>query len=274
MTTHSPTLRAYLELQADRIEAVLSIYRTPGRVTGGTVNPRQIRFFLSPAPYVRFADIQVLAYDLALALKTPQLDMTQDKGEITLTFANPWARPVTLLDVLRDAMPLPTGSVVLGVTPTWVPVLAHLGHIHIIGDDSGQMLRAVEHSLRLTHRPDILRPVWTNALPALVQLAQTRLHNDCAPYPRVVALLDEVHAPTILPFLLTYGERTGVHLVISDLHPPDIAFPATIEKQGTQFLYSHDTHQESFHLLAMPADNACTLTRTRQFQVTEVHYAS
>jgi len=37
-------MQNYLEYQADRVEAVLIIHRAPGRVTGGTVGPRLVRF--------------------------------------------------------------------------------------------------------------------------------------------------------------------------------------------------------------------------------------
>ena len=60
-----------LNLQADRLEAVLTAHRAPGRITGGTVGPRHIRFFLNPAPHIRFATIKRLAEDMALALRVP-----------------------------------------------------------------------------------------------------------------------------------------------------------------------------------------------------------
>ena len=54
----SQPLRGYLESQADRVESVLSAHRAPGRVTGGTVGPRLIKFFLSPAPHIRYSAIR------------------------------------------------------------------------------------------------------------------------------------------------------------------------------------------------------------------------
>ena len=42
-------MREMLEFQADRIEAVLAQHKVPGRVTGGTVTPRWVRFKVLPA---------------------------------------------------------------------------------------------------------------------------------------------------------------------------------------------------------------------------------
>ncbi len=52
------SLRPYLELRADMVESVFSAHRAPGRVTGGTVGPWLIRFYILPAPYVHFTGIQ------------------------------------------------------------------------------------------------------------------------------------------------------------------------------------------------------------------------
>ena len=74
-------LRHYLEYQADRVEAVLAAHRAPGRVTGGTVGPRVIRFSLNPAPHVRIAAIKRLHDDLALALRVPELSIRRGKAK-------------------------------------------------------------------------------------------------------------------------------------------------------------------------------------------------
>ena len=66
-------LRHYLEGQSDRTEALLAAHHAPARITGGTVGPRLIRLFLNPAPHTRFATIQGLTDDLALALSIPSL---------------------------------------------------------------------------------------------------------------------------------------------------------------------------------------------------------
>ncbi|MEJ5309018.1 MAG: DNA translocase FtsK [Anaerolineae bacterium] len=161
----SRSLRPYLEYQADRVEAVLAAHRTPGRVTGGTVGPRLIRFFLNPAPNTRFASIKRLADDLALAMQVPTLSVEKGKEGVILEFSNPIPRPVTLLSLLPEAMPMPLATALLGLTDDGMPLLARLSapevaHILVAGTTgSGKsaLLRTIAASLALTHAPNLLQ---------------------------------------------------------------------------------------------------------------------
>ncbi|HOT93267.1 MAG TPA: DNA translocase FtsK [Anaerolineae bacterium] len=158
------SIRPYLEYQADRVEAVLAAHRAPGRVTGGTVGPRLIRFFLNPAPNIRFASIKRLADDLALAMQVPALTIERGKEGVILEFSNPNPRPVTLLDLLAEVTPLPLATVLLGLTDAGAPLLARLSapevaHILVAGTTgSGKsaLLRTMAASLVLTHTPKLL----------------------------------------------------------------------------------------------------------------------
>lgn len=161
----SRSLRPYLEYQADRVEAVLSAHRTPGRVTGGTVGPRLIRFFLNPAPHIRFASIKRLADDLALAMQVPTLSVDRGKEGVILEFSNPNPRPVTLLNLLPEAMPMPLATAMLGLTDDGAPLLARLSApevAHILvsgttGSGKSALLRTIAASLALTHMPSLLQ---------------------------------------------------------------------------------------------------------------------
>jgi len=161
----SRPLRPYLEYQADRVEAVLAAHRAPGRVTGGTVGPRLIRFFLNPAPHIRFASVKRLADDLALALRVSNLRIDRGKEGVVLEFSNPDPRPVDFLTLLPEVMPLPVSTALLGQTDDGSPLLVRLAspevaHILIAGTTgSGKsaLLRAMAASLVLGHRPDVLR---------------------------------------------------------------------------------------------------------------------
>jgi S-DNA-T family DNA segregation ATPase FtsK/SpoIIIE len=160
-------LKPYVEYQADRVEAVLSTHRIPGRVTGGTVGPRHIRLNLDPAPQVRVSAIKRLAEDLALALRVPQLRINRDAEGIVLSFANPQPRDVRLLDVIEEVAPVPASTAILGLTEDGAPLLARLAspdvaHILISGTTgSGKsvLLRTIGTSLMLTHRAKVLRMV-------------------------------------------------------------------------------------------------------------------
>ena len=161
----SRSLRPYLEYQADRVEAVLSAHRSPGRVTGGTVGPRLIRFFLNPAPHIRFASIKRLADDLALAMQVPTLSVDRGKEGVILEFSNPTPRPVTLLNLLPEAMPMPLATAMLGLTDDGAPLLARLSApevAHVLvsgttGSGKSALLRTIAASLALTHTPSLLQ---------------------------------------------------------------------------------------------------------------------
>lgn len=161
----SRQLRPYLEAQADRVEAVLTAHRAPGRVTGGTVGPRLIRFFVNPAPHTRFAAIRKLADDLALALRVPNLHVQRNKEGIVLEFSNPEPRPVNFLTLMPEVTPLPAATVLLGLSDDGAPLLARLSspevtHVLIAGTTgSGKsaLLRAIAASVILGHAPATMR---------------------------------------------------------------------------------------------------------------------
>ena len=161
----SKPLRRYLEYQADRVEAVLAAHRAPGRVTGGSVGPRLIRFFLDPAPHIRFSAVRSLADDLALALRVSSLCVERSEEGVVLEFPNPDPHPVTFLKLFSEVEPLPVATALLGLTDKGTPLLARLSspevaHVLISGTTgSGKsvLLRAVALSLILSHHPGALR---------------------------------------------------------------------------------------------------------------------
>lgn len=161
----SRSLRPYLEYQADRVEGVLTAHRAPGRVTGGTVGPRLIRFYVQPAPHVRYAAISRLADDLALAMQVTALSVNRGKEGVILEFSNPNPRPVTLLNLLSEVMPIPLSAALLGLTDDGTPLLARLSapevsHVLVAGTTgSGKsaLLRTIAASLALTHTSNLLQ---------------------------------------------------------------------------------------------------------------------
>jgi S-DNA-T family DNA segregation ATPase FtsK/SpoIIIE len=154
-----------LNLQADRLESVLNAHRTPGRITGGTVGPRHIRFFFNPAPHIRFASIKRLADDLALALRVPHLTVDRSTQGIVLAFNNPQPQKVELKGIIDQVVPVPASTVVLGLSDDGVPLLARLSspdvaHILIAGTTgSGKsiLLQCMAASLIQTHSPAVIR---------------------------------------------------------------------------------------------------------------------
>jgi len=151
----SRMLRQYLETRADQVEAVLLAHHAPGRVTGGTVGPRLIRFFLEPGPTTSYTAVRGLAEDLAVALKVSSLRIDRTDQGIILEFPNPEPRPVTFTGLWPEVEPLPPATALLGLTDGGAPLLARLSspevaHVLIAGTTgSGKaaLLRTMATSL-------------------------------------------------------------------------------------------------------------------------------
>lgn len=223
----SRALRPYLESQADRVEGLLAVHRAPGRVTGGTVGPRLVRFEIAPAPHTRLAQIQALADDLALALWVPEVRISKHLGLIVLEFGRPDPQPVKWQQLLDDVGPLPIGTMLLGLTGEGRPLLARLGapetaHVLVSGTTGAGksvLLRTMAASLALTHQASVLgmlaidlknrtfpeQPQWSHlcrpvatrpetaaeALRSLVHLMEVR-DKRRESTPRIAVFIDEL----------------------------------------------------------------------------------
>ncbi len=216
MSQQQQSLRIYLEAQSDRVESVLAAHKAPGRITGGTVGPRLIRFFLDPAPHIRFSAVRNLSDDLALALKVPFLRVGRGKEGIVLEIPNPDPRPVTLLQLLPELEPLPPATALLGLTSDGIPLLARLSspdvaHILIAGTTgSGKsvLLRTVALSLVLAHPPESLRLLCLDP--------KGRVFKDFAGTPHllrppVVAVEEAIEALRSLLRAMEVRDRRGEH---------------------------------------------------------------
>ena len=242
----SRMLRQYLETRADQVEAVLLAHHAPGRVTGGTVGPRLIRFALDPAPSTRFTAVRGLAEDLAVALKVSSLRIDRTDQGIILEFPNPEPRPVTFTGLWPEVEPLPPATALLGLTDAGAPLLARLSspevaHVLVAGTTgSGKtaLLRTMATSLALANAPETLRllcldpkgrafraltaaPHLTRppvveiaeaieALQSLVRLMEMRDQKG-EQQPRIVVFIDE------MADLIIQDERRNGHVSVETL---------------------------------------------------------
>ncbi len=127
-----------LDLQADRIEAVLATHRTPARVTGGVVTPRLVRFSLAPLPGVRLRRLAGLAEEVALALDVGACRVARENGSLALEVPRPDPEPVRLLSLSARLAHIPPCSALLGLDEQGTPLLLALGspdvaHVLIAG---------------------------------------------------------------------------------------------------------------------------------------------
>ncbi len=75
-------MRRRLELQADRIEAVLASHKVAGRVWGGTVTPRFIRFQVTTGFGTKVSKVSQLSEEIALSLGVASTRVYRQNGAI------------------------------------------------------------------------------------------------------------------------------------------------------------------------------------------------
>jgi S-DNA-T family DNA segregation ATPase FtsK/SpoIIIE len=147
--------RINLDLQADRIEAVLADHRAPARVTGGVVTPRLVRFHLAPSAGVRLRKLFGLAEEVALALDAPNCRIARENGALALEVPRPRPARVELLPLCSRLAHIPPCAALIGLDDQGTPLLLavdspDVAHVLIAGSTgSGKtvLLRAIVASL-------------------------------------------------------------------------------------------------------------------------------
>ncbi len=236
-------MRRILEYQADRIEAVLAQHKVPGRVTGGTVTPRWVRFRVLPTLGARISTIQGLAEELATALDAPSVRVARQGAALQVEVPRDNAQPVRLLPLFEGLRDIPDATAVLGLADDGAPLLIRLtspdvAHILVAGTTgSGKtaLLRTMVLSLAMRHParhelqlvlvdpkgrafgemeglPQLARPVVTRveealeALGSLVRLMERR-DEEGQSRPVVVTFIDE-----LTDLMMVGGRETEVRL--------------------------------------------------------------
>lgn len=224
-------VRAYLEYQSDRVEALLATHHAPAHVMGGSIGPTIVKLNLQPAPYTRYSKIEGLTNDLAIALQVSQLRISRSKAGIVLEFPRPDPQQASFFSLLTKIMPMPVSAALLGLTSAGEPLVTRLSSpevTHILvsgttGSGKSVLLRTIAASLTFSHRSDLMRlilidhtgrtfppftnvphlacPIITNsksagdALRSAVALMEQRDADSEVPgpgTPRVVIFIDEL----------------------------------------------------------------------------------
>ncbi len=160
-------MRRELDLQADKIEALLASHNIRARVGGGTVLQRTVRFSLTMPMDTRIKKLFSLADELAMALNASSVRIYR-KGK-TIALEIPRSDPEILLlrHLLRRLPDVPAFSCVVGVDQDGFPLVVRLSspdvsHLLILGrTGSGKtaLMRAVLASLAYLNPPHNLQMI-------------------------------------------------------------------------------------------------------------------
>ena len=155
-------MRHQLEMQADRIEAVLATHKVQGAVWGGTVTSRFTRFQLLTGQGVAVARVTGLEEEVAMCLGVPSVRMYRQNGVIQVEV--PRASTETLR-LLRLAATLkrqpPVGTALLGTDLEGLPLLLRVTSpdvVHVLlagmtGSGKTVLLRSLLASLAMFNSP-------------------------------------------------------------------------------------------------------------------------
>jgi S-DNA-T family DNA segregation ATPase FtsK/SpoIIIE len=235
--------RQLLEYQADAIEAVLARHNAPGRVAGGTVTPRFVRFKVFPNLGTRISKVKGLSDELAAALDVDAVRIARQGAAVMVEVVREDARAVKLLPLLAELDDVPAVTAALGVSDDGAPLLIRLpspdvAHVLIAGTTgSGKtvLLRSMVLSLGLLNPRRSLGLVLVDprggaalgcfaGLPHLVQPVITTTDDATETLGRLVALMEGrdtrgEDAPAVVvvidelaDLLMTGGDATEQHL--------------------------------------------------------------
>lgn len=115
-----------LNMQADRIEAVLGRHKISGRVEGGIVTPRLVQFKLATQLGTKVAKVASLAEEIAQALGSREARVYRDGTAINVEVPRPDPQPVRLLPLCTRMTTVPPLAAVLGVDESGTPLVLRL----------------------------------------------------------------------------------------------------------------------------------------------------
>lgn len=153
-------MRRRLEMQADRIEAVLASHKVAGRVWGGTVTPRFIRFQVTTGMGTKVSKVSELAEELALSLGVASTRVYRQNGAIQVEVPREAPEAVRLGPLVERLARVPPVTAVLGVDQDGTPLLLRLASpdvVHVLvagttGSGKTALVRTLLASLALFNR--------------------------------------------------------------------------------------------------------------------------
>ncbi len=152
--------RRTLEYQSDTIEAVLAKHRVSGRVRGGVVTPRLVKFQLAAQVGTKVSKVAALAEEIAMALGSREARIYRQGSDISVEVPRPKPEPVRLIPLCNRLDRIPPHTSVLGIEDNGTPILlrltaADVSHVLVAGTTgSGKtaLARAILTSLAMQNR--------------------------------------------------------------------------------------------------------------------------
>lgn len=161
------TRRQVYELQAARIESVLSAHKVPARVWQAIVTPRFVRYEITTALGTKVNKISALAEELAMSLGVRAARVYREGGVVHVEVPRERGREVELISLAARLSTVPPYCAILGVDEHGAPLLLRLdspdvAHVLVAGTTgSGKtaLLRTLLLSLAMLNHPGQLQLV-------------------------------------------------------------------------------------------------------------------
>ena len=115
-----------LEMQADRIEAVLAKHKVESRVRGGTVTPRFVRFEIAMQLGAKVNKVTSLAEEIAMALGKSEARVYRQGDTVNVEIPRTKPEPIRLVPLCTRLAAIPPVTAVLGVEQNGTPLLLRL----------------------------------------------------------------------------------------------------------------------------------------------------
>lgn len=159
-------MRQRLEMQADRIEAVLAAHKVQGAVWGGTVTARFTRFQVMTGPAVAVSRVTGLEEEVAQGLGVPSVRMYRQNGVIQVEVPRESTETLRLMRLTATLKRQPpAGAALLGSDLEGKPLLLRLTSpdvVHVLvagmtGSGKTVLMRSLLASLAMFNGPQDLR---------------------------------------------------------------------------------------------------------------------